>query len=93
MHNTLKHEHPELYQTLNPAQRHVLSPAKTWNVQLQHAGSGRTAVRPSVRRTAMRFASQPPQTCLKSRATFIRARKRLILNHEIKAQTASKHRP
>lgn len=46
-----------------------------------------------VRRTAVRFASQPPQTCLKHWATFIRARKRLILNHGIKAQTASNPRP
>ena len=35
----------DLYHKLTPKQRHVLSPAKTWNVQLQHAGSGRTALR------------------------------------------------
>ena len=45
VHRTLQNEHPEIYQTLTPAQRHVLSPAKNWNVQLQHAGSGRTALR------------------------------------------------
>lgn len=45
VHTALKTEHPGIYQTLTPAQRHVLSPAKTWNVQLQHAGSGRTALR------------------------------------------------
>jgi Putative transposase len=45
IHSTLKDEHPEIYQKLTPIQRHVLSPAKTWNVQLQHAGSGRTALR------------------------------------------------
>jgi hypothetical protein len=45
VHSTLKNEHPEIYQKLTPRQRHVLSPAKTWNVQLQHAGSGRTALR------------------------------------------------
>jgi hypothetical protein len=45
MHDTLKNEHPDLYQNLTREQRHVLSPAKTWNVQLQHAGSGRTALR------------------------------------------------
>ena len=45
LHTALKDDHPELYQNLTPAQRHVLSPAKTWNVQLQHAGSGRTALR------------------------------------------------
>jgi hypothetical protein len=44
--------------------------------------------RPPVRRTAMRFASQPPQSHLKCLTTFIRARKRLILNHQIKAQPA-----
>jgi len=45
IHSHLKNHHPELYQKLTPAQRHVLSPAKTWNVQIQHAGSGRTALR------------------------------------------------
>jgi hypothetical protein len=45
MQSTLKNEHPEIYQKLTPIQRHVLSTAKTWNVQLQHAGSGRTALR------------------------------------------------
>ena len=44
--------------------------------------------RPPVRRTAVRFASQPPQSHSKCLATFIRARKRLILNHKIKAQPA-----
>jgi hypothetical protein len=42
---TLQNDHPDIHQTLTPAQRHALSPAKTWNVQLQHAGSGRTALR------------------------------------------------
>jgi hypothetical protein len=45
VHSTLKNEHPEIYQKLTGIQRHALSPAKTWNVQLQHAGSGRTALR------------------------------------------------
>jgi hypothetical protein len=45
IHSTLKNEQPDLYQNLTGIQRHVLSPAKTWNVQLQHAGSGRTALR------------------------------------------------
>ena len=45
IHSTLKNEHPVIYQKLSREQRHVLSPAKTWNVQLQHAGSGRTALR------------------------------------------------
>jgi hypothetical protein len=34
-----------VHQNLTPAQRHVLSPAKQWNLQIQHAGSGRTALR------------------------------------------------
>jgi hypothetical protein len=45
IHSALKNEHPDIYQNLTGIQRHVLSPAKTWNVQLQHAGSGRTALR------------------------------------------------
>ena len=45
IHSTLKNDHPEIYQKLIGIQRHVLSPAKQWNVQLQHAGSGRTALR------------------------------------------------
>ncbi len=43
---------------------------------------------PPVRRTAVRFASQSPQRRLKCVATTTRARKRLILNHQIKAQPA-----
>ena len=49
--------------------------------------------RPFVRRTAVRFASRPPQTCLKRRGTSTRARKQLILNRKIKAHTASRPRP
>ena len=45
IHSTLKNDHPEIHHKLTGIQRHVLSPAKTWNVQLQHAGSGRTALR------------------------------------------------
>lgn len=45
IHSTLKKQHPDLYQNLSPAQRRALSPAKQWNVHLQHAGSGRTALR------------------------------------------------
>jgi len=45
LHSALKLEHPEIYQQLSPKQRHVLSPAKTWNVQLQSAGKGKTALR------------------------------------------------
>lgn len=41
----LQIDHPEIHQKLTPPQRHVLSPAKQWNVQLQHAGSGHTALR------------------------------------------------
>jgi hypothetical protein len=47
---------------------------------------------PSVSRTAVRFGSQPPQTCPNSQAAFHRVRNRLILNRKIKAQTASNPR-
>ena len=45
IHSILKNDHPEIYQILTPVQRYVLTPAKTWNVKLQHVGSGRTALR------------------------------------------------
>ena len=45
LHSALKDQHPEIYQQLTPAQRHALSPAKTWNVQLQPVGRGKTALR------------------------------------------------
>lgn len=45
LHRALKRDHPEIYQRLSPKQRHVLSPAKTWNVHLQAAGQGKTALR------------------------------------------------
>ena len=45
LHSALKADHPEIHQQLTPKQRHVLSPAKTWNVQLQPAGQGKTALR------------------------------------------------
>ena len=45
LHSALKLDHPEIHQQLSPKQRHVLSPAKTWNVQLQPAGQGTTALR------------------------------------------------
>lgn len=41
----LQHEHPEIFQTLTGPQRHTLSAAKTWNVQLQPVGQGKTALR------------------------------------------------
>ena len=44
-HSTLKDQYPEIYQTLTPQQRHSLSPKKQWNVQLQHVGKGKTALR------------------------------------------------
>jgi hypothetical protein len=44
--------------------------------------------RPPVRRTAVRFASQPPHHTRKGGATFSSARKSLILNHKFKAQSA-----
>ena len=45
LHTALKNDHPEIYRQLTPRQHHVLSPAKVWNVQLQHAGRGHTALR------------------------------------------------
>jgi hypothetical protein len=45
LHDALKNEHPDIYQQLTAAQRRTLSPAKTWNVQLQPVGQGKTAVR------------------------------------------------
>jgi hypothetical protein len=45
LHHALQHDHPDLYQTLTPSQRQVLSPGKQWNVQLQPVGRGKTAVR------------------------------------------------
>lgn len=45
MQRALQNEHPEIHAQLTPAQKHVLTPSKEWNVQLQHAGSGRTALR------------------------------------------------
>ena len=41
----LKEQHPEIYQRLTSAQLKALSPSTNWNVHLQHAGSGKTAVR------------------------------------------------
>lgn len=41
----LQAEHPEIYQQLPPAAKATFLPAKTWNVQLQHVGSGKTAIR------------------------------------------------
>lgn len=44
IYSALQKDHPEIY-PLTPQQRYVLTPAKQWNVQLQHAGSGKTALR------------------------------------------------
>ena len=41
----LKDEHPDIHRQLSPGQHRALSPATTWNVQLQPAGRGRTALR------------------------------------------------
>lgn len=43
--SALKNQHPEIYEDLSPTQRQILSPAKTWNVQLQHVGRGKPALR------------------------------------------------
>ena len=45
LHTALKNNHPDIYQQLTATQRHVLSPAKEWNVQLQPAGRAHTALR------------------------------------------------
>lgn len=43
--STLKNEHPEIHAKLTPEQRRALSPTQKWNVQLQPAGQGKTALR------------------------------------------------
>jgi hypothetical protein len=45
LHTALRTEHPEICQQLSTSQRHVLSPAKNWNVQLKHVGRGQSALR------------------------------------------------
>lgn len=42
--HALQEDYPDIHQTLTPAQLRVLSPAKNWNVQLQPAGRGHTAL-------------------------------------------------
>lgn len=41
----LQQRHPAIHQTLNAAQRRAFSTATTWNVQLQPAGNGQSALR------------------------------------------------
>ena len=45
MRQALQSQHPEIYQNLAPLAKAALEPNKTWNVQLQHVGRGKTAVR------------------------------------------------
>lgn len=45
IHTALKEDHPDIYQKLTPDQRRALSPSIKWNVQLQPAGRGKTALR------------------------------------------------
>jgi hypothetical protein len=45
LYQALKNDHPEIYQNLTRDQRRALAPATTWNVQLQHVGRGKTALR------------------------------------------------
>lgn len=45
MWSTLKSDHPEIYQNLTSDQRKSLSTRTRWNVNLEHVGSGRTALR------------------------------------------------
>ncbi len=41
----LEKQHPDLFKTLTPEQLAVLAPAKQWNVDVQHVGTGSTALR------------------------------------------------
>lgn len=41
----LKKDHSDIYATLTTEQKRSLSPKKQWNVQLQHVGKGKTALR------------------------------------------------
>lgn len=55
MRETLRAEHPDIYQQLTSKQLQALAPGTTWNVRIQPAGTGRTTVRylaRYVRRTA-----------------------------------------
>jgi len=45
MRQALQNEHPEIFADLPPKAKATFLPGKTWNVQLQHAGRGHTAVR------------------------------------------------
>jgi hypothetical protein len=45
LYQALKNDHPDIYQNLTRDQRRALAPATTWNVQLQHVGRGKTALR------------------------------------------------
>jgi hypothetical protein len=41
----LQNDHPDIYNALPPEAKAVFHPKKTWNVQLQHVGQGKTALR------------------------------------------------
>lgn len=45
IHSTLKNEHPDIYKKLTAEARRALSPKTQWNVNLQHVGRGKTALR------------------------------------------------
>lgn len=45
LHAALKQDHPDIYQNLTADQRRALAPRTRWNVQLQHVGRGKTALR------------------------------------------------
>lgn len=45
LHQTLRDQHPDIYQNLSADQRRALAPATRWNVQVQHVGRGVTALR------------------------------------------------
>jgi len=45
MRNAIREQHPDIHQTLTASQRRALSGTTTWNVQLQSAGNGKSAMR------------------------------------------------
>lgn len=45
LYQALKTDHPEIFKTLPPVAKGIFHPSKIWNVQLQHVGAGKTAVR------------------------------------------------
>ena len=44
-HLALKDQHPDIYEALTADKKQIFIPSKQWNVQLQHVGIGKTALR------------------------------------------------